>query len=97
MCRFASSLVHADRACVLRWPGEGYAIVGRFGEGIDESIALSGFDLEHRAERLSSLVGDERRVQRLIDGPGYVVTPLSQTSAGPGQSSHAFLRGGRAH
>ena len=95
MCRLASSLVHADRACVLRWNGDGYSIVGRFGENIEEAIALSGFDLEHRAERLSSLVGDERRVQRLIDGPGYVVTPLSQTAAGAGESIDAFLIIGR--
>ena len=97
MCRLAATLVHADRACVLRWSGDGYSLVGRFGEGIEESIAQSGFDLEHRAERLSSLVGDERRVQRLIDGPGYVVTPLSQTSAGTGESIDAFLLVGRAN
>lgn len=97
MCRLAASLVHADRACVLRWDGSGYGIVGRFGDGVEESIALSGFDLEHRAERLSSLVGDERRVQRLIDGPGYVVTPLSQTAGGTGDSIDAFLLVGRAN
>jgi signal transduction histidine kinase len=95
MCRLAATLVHADRACVLRWNGDQYNIVGRYGHGIEEAIALSGFDLEHRAERLSSLVGDERRVQRLIDGPGYVVTPLSQTSAGTGDSIDAFLLVGR--
>ncbi len=97
MCRLAASLVHADRACVLRWSGDGYSIVGRFGEGTEESIAQSGFDMRHRAERLSGLVGDERRVQRLIDGPGYVVTPLSQTSAGAGDSIDAFLLVGRAN
>ncbi len=94
MSRLAATLVHAECACVLRWTGESYAIVGRYGFGVDEMIARSGFDLVHRAERLSSLVGDERRVQRLIDGPGYVVTPLSQTSTGGGDSIDAFLLAG---
>ncbi len=98
MCRLATSLVHADRACVLRWNGDGYEIVGRFGDGVEETIALSGFDLGHRAERLSTLVGDERRVQRLIDGPGYVVTPLSQMSpGGGGDTIDAFLLVGRSN
>ncbi|HTU69301.1 MAG TPA: GAF domain-containing sensor histidine kinase [Candidatus Baltobacteraceae bacterium] len=97
MSRLAASLVHADRACVLRWSGEGYSVVGRFGTDIEETIAQSGFDLVHRAERLSSLVGDERRVQRLIDGPGYVVTPLSQTSVSGGDSIDAFLLVGRGN
>jgi signal transduction histidine kinase len=95
MCRLAVSLVHGDSACVLRWTGDSYDIVGRFGAHVDETIGLSGFDLQHRAERLSSLVGDERRVQRLIDGPGYVVTPLAQTAAGGGESIDAFLLVGR--
>jgi len=97
MCRLATSLVHADRACVLRWVGDRYAIVGRFGEGVDETLAQSGFDLVHRAERLSSLVGDERRIQRLIDGPGYLVTPLSQTGPGGSDAIDAFLLVGRAN
>jgi signal transduction histidine kinase len=97
MCRFATSLVHADRACVLRWNGERYEIVGRHGGDVGETIAQSGFDLVHRAERLSSLVGEERRVQRLIDGPGYLVTPLSLTSPGTGDTIDAFLLVGRAN
>jgi signal transduction histidine kinase len=97
MCRLATSLVHADRAGVLRWNGERYTIVGQFGDNLQETIEQSGFDLVHRAERLSSLVGDERRVQRLIDGPGYLVTPLSQTAPGVGDSIDAFLLVGRAN
>ena len=95
MSRLAASLVHADRACVLRWNGDRYEVVGRFGGDVAETIAKSGFDLVHRAERLSSLVGDERRVQRLIDGPGYIVTPLSPTSATGGDAVDAFLLAGR--
>ncbi len=97
MCRLATSLVHADRACVLRWSGGSYEIVGRFGDDVEEIVAESGFDMQHRAERLSSLVGDERRVQRLIDGPGYLVTPLSQISPGGGGTIDAFLLVGRAN
>jgi signal transduction histidine kinase len=97
MCRLATALVHADRAGVLRWNGERYTLVGQFGNDIQETIEQSGFDLVHRAERLSSLVGDERRVQRLIDGPGYLVTPLSQTAPGVGDSIDAFLLVGRAN
>jgi signal transduction histidine kinase len=97
MCRLATSLVHADRSGVLRWNGERYTIVGQFGDNLQETIEQSGFDLIHRAERLSSLVGDERRVQRLIDGPGYLVTPLSQTAPGVGDSIDAFLLVGRAN
>jgi signal transduction histidine kinase len=96
MCRLATSLVHADRACVLRWSGDHYGIVGRFGDDAETIIAQSGFDLVHRAERLSALVGEERRVQRLIDGPGYLVTPLSPTSPG-GDTIDAFILVGREH
>lgn len=97
MSRLAATLVHAERSCVLRWTGESYAVVGQYGEGVEDTISRSGFDLVHRAERLSSLVGDERRVQRLIDGPGYVVTPLSQTSTSGGDSIDAFLLVGRSN
>lgn len=95
MSRLAGGLVHAERACVLRWNGERYAIVGAFGDGIEETIEASGIDLVHRAERLATLVRDERRVQRLIDGPGYVVIPLTQTAAGGGEAIDAFLLVGR--
>lgn len=81
MCRFAAALVHARRACVLRWTNERYEEVGHFGEGIDETLAASGFDLLRRARRPVALITDERRVQRLIDGPGYVVIPLARTGA----------------
>ncbi|MGA7746106.1 MAG: ATP-binding protein [Candidatus Aquilonibacter sp.] len=97
MCRLAIALVHADRACVLRWNGERYTIVGQFGRDVEETIAQSGFDLVHRAERLSTLVGDERRVQRLIDGPGYLVTPLAQTGPVGGDTIDAFLLVGRGN
>jgi signal transduction histidine kinase len=97
MCRLAIALVHADRACVLRWNGERYTIVGQFGVDVEETIAQSGFDLVHRAERLSTLVGDERRVQRLIDGPGYLVTPLAQTGPVGGDTIDAFLLVGRGN
>jgi signal transduction histidine kinase len=96
MCRLATSLVHADGACAVRWNGESYAVVGRHGADAETTIAQSGFDTQHRAERMSALVGEERRVQRLIDGPGYVVTPLSQ-GAGGGESIDAFLFVGRAN
>ena len=96
MSRLAGTLVHAERACVLRWNGERYAMVGSFGDGIDETIQASGIDLVHRAERLATIVRDERRVQRLIDGPGYVVIPLTQTAAGGGEAIDAFLLVGRS-
>ncbi len=96
MSRLAGALVHAERACVLRWNGERYAIVGAYGDGIEETIEASGIDLVHRAERLATLVRDERRVQRLIDGPGYVVIPLTQTAAGSGEAIDAFLLVGRS-
>jgi len=97
MCRFAASLVHAERACVLRWSGERYAQIGVYGEGIEETIATSGFDVEQRAERATSGGADERRVQRLIDGPGYVVIPLSRTaSERPGDAIDAFLIVGKS-
>ncbi len=96
MSRLAASLVHADRACVLRWNGERYGLSGSYGGGVEELIELSGIDLIHRAERLTSLVSDERRVQRLIDGPGYVVIPLTQTAAGSGDTIDAFLLVGRS-
>jgi signal transduction histidine kinase len=97
MCRLATSLVHADRACVLRWDGVRYAIVGQYGVDAEEIVTKSGFDLEHRAERLSALVGEERRVQRLIDGPGYLVTPLSQATPSGVNAIDAFLLVGRGN
>ncbi len=94
MCRFAASLVHADRACVLRWSGEAYETVGSFGGDIDETLAASGVDLSHRAQRPAvAPSADDRRVQRLIDGPGYVVIPLSRTLSADasGDTIDAFL------
>lgn len=96
MSRLAGALVHAERSCVLRWNGERYALVGSFGEGVEETIEQSGIDLVHRAERFATLVTDERRVQRLIDGPGYVVIPLTQTAAEGGEAIDAFLLVGRS-
>ncbi|MBV8155523.1 MAG: hypothetical protein JOY98_13955 [Candidatus Eremiobacteraeota bacterium] len=78
MCRLGATLVHADNACVLHWDGVAYARAGSYGDDVGDLIAVSGFDTEHRVERMGTLVGDERRVQRLIDGPGYVVIPLSR-------------------
>ncbi|HTU83703.1 MAG TPA: ATP-binding protein [Candidatus Acidoferrales bacterium] len=92
MCRLASTLVHADGACVLSWNGESYAMAGSYGEFVDDLVATSGFDRAHRVERMTGLVSDERRVQRLIDGPGYVVIPLSRTAADEeGNTIDAFL------
>ncbi|MDE2482692.1 MAG: GAF domain-containing protein [bacterium] len=93
LSRLAATLARADRACVLRWSGERYVVVGAYGDRADSTIARSGFDLEHRAERLPGLVEDERRVQRLIDGPGYVVIPLA--GPGDGDTIDAFLLVGR--
>ncbi len=93
MCRFAASLVHAERTCVLRWTGNAYERVGSYGEGIEETLAASGFDTTRRAQRPSPATSaDERRVQRLIDGPGYVVIPLSRTASDlSGDTIDAFL------
>jgi signal transduction histidine kinase len=96
MSRMAATLLSADRACVLRWTGDRYAIVGSHGEGVEDTVARSGIDLAQRAERFATLASDERRVQRLIDGPGYVVIPLSQTSSVDGEAIDAFLLVGRS-
>lgn len=96
MSRLATSLVHSERACVLRWNGERYDIVGRHGEGALEMVELSGFDLVHRAERLAGLGGDERRVVRLIEGPGYVVVPLILAGVASSDTIDAFLIVGRS-
>lgn len=94
MSRLASTLLHADCACVLRWNGERYSSVGTFGSGVDELIERSGFDVVHRADRIAGIGGDERRVQRFIDGPGYVVVPLSlAVSDGRGSIDAFFLVG----
>lgn len=95
MCRLAATLVRADRSCVLRWSGEQYTMVGSFGDGVEQTLEESGFDVVHRAERLTSFAGDERRVQRLIDGPGYVVIPLTQSASGASEAIDAFLLVGR--
>ncbi|HVA28536.1 MAG TPA: ATP-binding protein [Candidatus Baltobacteraceae bacterium] len=95
MCRLAATLVRADRSCVLRWSGERYEMVGSFGDDVDQTLEESGFDIVHRAERLTSFGGDERRVQRLIDGPGYVVIPLTQSASGSSEAIDAFLIVGR--
>ncbi|HEY9085055.1 MAG TPA: ATP-binding protein [Candidatus Tyrphobacter sp.] len=92
MCRFAAALVHAERTCVLRWSGDRYEKVAAYGEGIDETLAASGFDVTLRARRPGSTGSEERRVQRLIDGPGYVVIPLSRTASDiSGDTIDAFL------
>ncbi len=61
----------------------------------DELVERSGFDLVHRAERLPSFGAEERRVQRLIDGPGYVVIPLTQAGSSSSENIDAFLIVGR--
>ena len=93
MCRFAAALVHAQRACVLHWDGERYVQVGSFGEEIAEMLNASGLNLGERMLRPAPVSGvDERRVQRLIDGPGYVVIPLSRTASDTsGDTIDAFL------
>lgn len=98
MCRLAATLVHATSACVLSWDGANYVRAGAYGEGVDELIRASGFDVAHRVERLPGMASEERRVQRLIDGPGYVVIPLARTAADePGDTIDAFLLVGREH
>ena len=96
MSRLAASLVHSERACVLRWTQERYEVVGSFGERAADMVELSGFDLVHRAERLAGLGSDERRVQRLIEGPGYVVVPLILAGAVSSETIDAFLIVGRS-
>ncbi|HUY40484.1 MAG TPA: ATP-binding protein [Candidatus Dormibacteraeota bacterium] len=93
MCRFAATLVHADRTCVLRWDGASYERVGMYGQDIERTLAASGFDLTHRAQRPAMTAStDDRRVQRLTDGPGYVVIPLSRTASDlSGDTIDAFL------
>jgi signal transduction histidine kinase/transcriptional regulator with GAF, ATPase, and Fis domain len=96
MCRLAVSLVHADQACVLRWRDGRYTRLGSFGDEIDALVCASGFDVANRVERVTGIAADERRVQRLIDGPGYVVIPLSPTAADEqGATIDAFLLVGR--
>ena len=95
LCRLASSLVHADRACVLRWNYDRYETVGSFGTGIEAMVAASGFEVSQRAERFAALATEERRLQRFIDGPGYVVIPLTYTAADGGETIDAFLLVGR--
>ncbi|MHB8148023.1 MAG: sensor histidine kinase, partial [Vulcanimicrobiaceae bacterium] len=99
MCRLAANLVGAERACVLRWNASIYECVGSFGADVRSLIEASGFDLQHRAERLSSLATDDRRLQRLIDGPGYVAIPLSQSATldRVADTIDAFLLIGREH
>ncbi len=89
MSRLAATLVHAERACVMRWNGERYASAGAFGSEPERLVAQSGFDLEHRAERMPGLAGEDRRVQRIIDGPGYIVIPLGGPTGG--DAIDAFL------
>ncbi|MDP9025215.1 MAG: ATP-binding protein, partial [Candidatus Eremiobacteraeota bacterium] len=96
MSRLAASLVHSERACVLRWNVDRYHVVGSYGQDAREMVELSGFDLIHRAERLAGLGGDERRVQRLIEGPGYVVVPLILAGAVSSDTIDAFLIVGRS-
>ncbi len=93
MCRFAAALVHADRTCVLRWDGTSYERVGAYGQDIERTLAASGFDLKRRAQRPAATASaEERRVQRLTDGPGYVVIPLSRTASDlSGDTIDAFL------
>lgn len=90
MCRLAANLVHAESACLLRWVTDAYVTIGRYGEGLEELVRASGLDLTQRLER--AVVGDDRRVQRLIDEPGYALIPLFQAVAEPGGTRvDAFL------
>ena len=93
MCRLGASLVHADQACVLRWTGARYDSVGTFGNQIEDLVKSSGFDTERRAEPSEETSPDDRRVQRLIDGPGHVMIPLARVASAENASGavDAFL------
>jgi signal transduction histidine kinase len=96
MCRLAATLVHASSACVLHWDGTSYALAGSYGDEIGDLIVESGFDTAHRVERAGAIGTQERRIQRFIDGPGYVVVPLSRPAAeAEGDTIDAFLLVGK--
>jgi signal transduction histidine kinase len=96
MCRLAATLVHAGSACVLNWHGASYVRTGSYGEDVDVLIAESGFDTTHRVERSAAMGGEERRIQRFIDGPGYVVVPLPRPVAeNDGDTIDTFLLVGK--
>jgi two-component system sensor histidine kinase ResE len=96
MCRLAATLVHASSACVLNWDGASYVRAGSYGDDVDDLIAESGFDTAQRVERSGTMGGQERRVQRFIDGPGYVVVPLSRpASETDGDTIDTFLLVGK--
>jgi len=95
MCRLAATLVHGSSACVLTWDGS-YVRAGSYGEDVDALVAESGFDIAHRVERAGAIGGQERRIQRFIDGPGYVVVPLSRpVTDSDGDTIDTFLLVGK--
>lgn len=96
MCRLAANLVHAERACTLRWNGERYEVIGSYGEGTNELLASLPFALDHRVTVEVPTRADERRVLRVLEGVGFAAIPLARTGAGgEGEPIDAFLVVGR--
>lgn len=81
MCRLVTTLVAANSACVITWNGNRYLRAGSHGPEVDQLLAISGFDVRQQyVEASGRTADDERRVQRLEDGPGFVVIPLARTA-----------------
>ena len=92
MSRLAASLVDAEQACVLRWMGDRYGLVGSYGGPVEGLIARTGLALDMRVTQAMGIGPEERRVQRLIEGVGFAVAPLVHgANEGSGDAIDAFL------
>ncbi len=84
MCRLASELVGAPRACAAQSVGDRFEVIGAYGDDA-ESLAEQ---FAERRKRLASaddrMSGDRRRV-RVAEGEGYVAVPLARTSGETGE------------
>ncbi len=92
MSRLAASLVDAEQACVLRWMGDRYRVVGSYGGAVEDLIARTGLALDMRVTQAMGIGPEERRVQRLIEGVGFAVAPLVHGAGeGANDAIDAFL------
>ncbi len=81
MSQLAANLVQSPSACVLRWNGDRYEVVGSQGAGAADLAKIALIDPNSRIVSSTEFEREgERRVARMFEGPGYAIVPLSATA-----------------
>lgn len=80
MCDTALTLVSGEAACALRWMGTHYDVVAESGD-TEHLLAHLPFPLDRPIAIEATTRLDERRVLRVLEGPGFALIPLTPHSS----------------